>query len=114
MNNTPPEIIEQWRAEFDNKYFTMSTVKLDKKTGKYRPLLDCAENAAAEKECIMMNNWLDVWIASRQSVRIELPEFQLMDDIDGKGRGEYVMLEVLEAKIQKKGYKCRIKVESNA
>lgn len=113
MNNTPPEILEQWLAEFDNKYFTMSTVKLDKKTGKYRPRLDCENNAAAEKECIMMNNWLDVWIASRQSVCIELPEYH-DSQFGGFDSGKAAMrTECVEA-IESQGYKCRMKVQSNA
>jgi hypothetical protein len=44
---------------------------------------------------------------ARLSVEIELPNFQLVDDPDGQGRGEYVMLEVLEIKLEKQGYKVK-------
>lgn len=48
-----------------------------------------------------------IWLSAIESVEIELPNFQLMDDPDGQGRGEYVMREVLESHLEKQGYKVK-------
>jgi len=49
----------------------------------------------------------EIWLSAIESVEIELPMFQLMDDADGQGRGEYVMRELLEIKLEKQGYKVK-------
>jgi len=54
-----------------------------------------------------INDRFQVWLSAIESVEIELPSFQIMDDPDGEGRGEYVMREVLEAKLEKQGYKVK-------
>jgi len=89
------EQIEKWRAEFHE------IIK-----SKY-PHLDTRQSALGKYLYLGTDNLWQGFLMARSSVEIELPNFQLIDDPDGEGRGEYVMREVLEAKLERQGYKVK-------
>lgn len=54
------------------------------------------------------NGW-HVWLAAKRAQNpIELPKPFLMDDTDGNGRGEYLMLEMVENRLEKSGIKYTV------
>lgn len=55
--------------------------------------------------------WQGFLMAKRAQKPVELPKPFLMDDADGNGRGEYLMLEMVENRLQKAGIPYTVKGE---
>lgn len=79
------ELVEVWLKQFDDKYFKMSTVKLDVNIGKYRPRENMIGNDLAEKQATIINNMLSVWMEAKRSqpsVDMSLGQVVILNDFD--------------------------------
>lgn len=96
MSNTPPEIIEQWRAEFEAQFC--------KKWARHSAPERCAHHYFSD-------SWECAWqgfLLGRQSACIELT---LGNHLGTDRNHDFISVEKLLEAIAAQGYQCRVKGE---
>lgn len=89
MNNTPPEVIKKWRAEFEEAYSLINGEKTIRK------------NPSSYWDEKTQRSW-SWFLFARQSVRIELPQDLIWEGIDAD---ECMDVSDIKASIESQGYK---------